>query len=177
MSAVAIVLDPDFHYESRSSSSFAHFRAPVASVRLNELYHHREKGPHAYVFSSRYNHSYTPTLLVLAATSVSPLPCATLSDPSTRPRAPAPCARSSSLAPPGILPPPLHSALAPTSRLSRCPHIKEVCRNSAAHPRHDVIYLKNPEGQSPASLFLPLSPCGLTKDRDHSADVSRLRLL
>ena len=104
-------------------------------------------------------------------------PCAMQSAHSSKPLAPAPCARSSSLAPPGILPPPLHSALAPTSRLSRCPHIKEVCRNSAAHPRHDVIYLKNPEGQSPASLFLPLSPCGLTKDRDHSADVSRLRLL
>ncbi|TBU38710.1 hypothetical protein BD309DRAFT_971304 [Dichomitus squalens] len=31
---------------------------------------------------------------------------------------------------------------------ARCPHIKEVCRNSAAHPRHDVIYLKNPEVQT-----------------------------
>lgn len=31
-------------------------------IRLNELYHQREKGPHAYVFSSSwYNHSYTPS--------------------------------------------------------------------------------------------------------------------
>ncbi|KAI1796272.1 hypothetical protein LXA43DRAFT_989131 [Ganoderma leucocontextum] len=31
---------------------------------------------------------------------------------------------------------------------ARCPHVKEVCRNSANHPRHDVIYLKNAEVQT-----------------------------
>ncbi|PIL37261.1 hypothetical protein GSI_00954 [Ganoderma sinense ZZ0214-1] len=35
---------------------------------------------------------------------------------------------------------------------ARCPHIKEVCRNSTNHPRHDVIYLKNAEGQVPLAL-------------------------
>ncbi|KAI0082572.1 hypothetical protein K474DRAFT_1655376 [Panus rudis PR-1116 ss-1] len=30
---------------------------------------------------------------------------------------------------------------------SRCPHKKDVCRNRALHPRHDVVYLKNPEVQ------------------------------
>ncbi|KAH9850702.1 hypothetical protein C2E23DRAFT_734238 [Lenzites betulinus] len=28
---------------------------------------------------------------------------------------------------------------------SRCPHIKETCSNTANHPRHDVMYLKNAE--------------------------------
>ncbi|KAH9943334.1 uncharacterized protein BXZ73DRAFT_87686 [Epithele typhae] len=31
---------------------------------------------------------------------------------------------------------------------ARCPHIKDVCRNAAAHPRHDVIFLKNAEVQT-----------------------------
>ncbi|PCH41276.1 hypothetical protein WOLCODRAFT_137289 [Wolfiporia cocos MD-104 SS10] len=30
----------------------------------------------------------------------------------------------------------------------RCPHIKEICRNRAQHPRHDVVYLKNAEVQT-----------------------------
>ncbi|RPD67047.1 hypothetical protein L226DRAFT_452839 [Lentinus tigrinus ALCF2SS1-7] len=28
---------------------------------------------------------------------------------------------------------------------SRCPHIKDICRNTANHPRHDVMFLKNAE--------------------------------
>ena len=28
----------------------------------------------------------------------------------------------------------------------RCPHLTEVCRNRSAHPRGDVIYLRNAEG-------------------------------
>ncbi|KAK7695495.1 hypothetical protein QCA50_000131 [Cerrena zonata] len=39
---------------------------------------------------------------------------------------------------------------------SRCPHKREVCRNRALHPKHDVVYLKNPEVQ----LF---SGCGYCK--------------
>ena len=30
----------------------------------------------------------------------------------------------------------------------RCPHIKDVCRNRSVHPRIDIAYLKNAEGQS-----------------------------
>ena len=45
---------------------------------------------------------------------------------------------------------------APRSRLSiahprpspRCPHVKDVCRNRSVHPRIDVAYLKNAEGES-----------------------------
>jgi hypothetical protein len=29
---------------------------------------------------------------------------------------------------------------------ARCPHIKDVCRNRALHPRLDVVFLKNAEG-------------------------------
>ncbi|KAJ3910166.1 hypothetical protein F5879DRAFT_560082 [Lentinula edodes] len=29
---------------------------------------------------------------------------------------------------------------------SRCPHVREVCRNRALHPQLDVVYLKNAEG-------------------------------
>ncbi|KII95230.1 hypothetical protein PLICRDRAFT_74951, partial [Plicaturopsis crispa FD-325 SS-3] len=31
---------------------------------------------------------------------------------------------------------------------ARCPHLKDVCRNRALHPRHDVVYLKNAEVQT-----------------------------
>lgn len=33
-----------------------------------------------------------------------------------------------------------------TGAVRRCPHVTEVCRNSALHPRHDVLYMKNAEG-------------------------------
>ncbi|KAI0939728.1 hypothetical protein AcV5_001046 [Taiwanofungus camphoratus] len=39
---------------------------------------------------------------------------------------------------------------------ARCPHIKEVCHNRTAHPRHDVVYLKNAEVQT-------FSGCGFCK--------------
>lgn len=29
---------------------------------------------------------------------------------------------------------------------TRCPHIREICRNRTAHPRMDVLYLTNAEG-------------------------------
>ncbi|PBK72591.1 hypothetical protein ARMSODRAFT_855899, partial [Armillaria solidipes] len=31
---------------------------------------------------------------------------------------------------------------------SRCPHVREVCRNRASHPRFDVYFLKNAEVDS-----------------------------
>ncbi|KAJ7699961.1 hypothetical protein B0H17DRAFT_902870, partial [Mycena rosella] len=31
---------------------------------------------------------------------------------------------------------------------ARCPHTREVCRNRIAHPRFDVLYLKNAEVDS-----------------------------
>ncbi|KAH9843906.1 uncharacterized protein C8Q71DRAFT_730488 [Rhodofomes roseus] len=39
---------------------------------------------------------------------------------------------------------------------ARCPHVREVCRNRAAHPRCDVVYLKNAEVQT-------FSGCGYCK--------------
>lgn len=30
---------------------------------------------------------------------------------------------------------------------ARCPHIQETCRNRSLHPRGEVIYLKNAEGE------------------------------
>ena len=29
---------------------------------------------------------------------------------------------------------------------SRCPHVRDVCRNRNLHPRHDVVHMKNAEG-------------------------------
>ncbi|KAH8106108.1 hypothetical protein BXZ70DRAFT_416629 [Cristinia sonorae] len=44
---------------------------------------------------------------------------------------------------------PRHPCIQQRSSLSsRCPHIKEVCRNRALHPRIDVVYLKNAEVQT-----------------------------
>ncbi|EMD40633.1 hypothetical protein CERSUDRAFT_111213 [Gelatoporia subvermispora B] len=40
--------------------------------------------------------------------------------------------------------------------VSRCPHIRDVCRNRAQHPRHDVVFMKNAE----VSTF---SGCGYCK--------------
>ncbi|KAI0068948.1 hypothetical protein BV25DRAFT_1874328 [Artomyces pyxidatus] len=31
---------------------------------------------------------------------------------------------------------------------ARCPHKQDVCKNSSAHPRHDVVYMKNAEVQT-----------------------------
>ncbi|KZT66008.1 hypothetical protein DAEQUDRAFT_696273 [Daedalea quercina L-15889] len=39
---------------------------------------------------------------------------------------------------------------------ARCPHVREVCRNRTAHPRCDVVYLKNAEVQT-------FSGCGYCK--------------
>ncbi|KAF5369783.1 hypothetical protein D9758_001159 [Tetrapyrgos nigripes] len=42
----------------------------------------------------------------------------------------------------------MYTALPPvllTNPLSRCPHIREVCRNRTYHPRIDVLFLKNAE--------------------------------
>ena len=81
--------------------------------------------------------------------------CAISTVQSSRRLAFARCARSSGRAAPGMLrplrPPPIRS-----NSPCRCPHIKETCRNTAVHPRHEVIYLKNAEGQSrnaPASVI------------------------
>ena len=38
---------------------------------------------------------------------------------------------------------------------NRCPHIRETCRNRTAHPRMDVLYLRNAEG---TYLCLPRRP-------------------
>ncbi|OCH90705.1 hypothetical protein OBBRIDRAFT_793023 [Obba rivulosa] len=40
--------------------------------------------------------------------------------------------------------------------VSRCPHVREVCRNRGAHPRHDVVFMKNAEVQT-------FSGCGFCK--------------
>lgn len=56
----------------------------------------------------------------------------------------------------------------------RCPHVKDVCRNRAAHPRCDVVYLKNAEG-----MFLA-SSCTATavlKRVAYSADLQRVWVL
>lgn len=59
------------------------------------------------------------------------------------------CARSSNLAPRGTLHIPRHFYHTTGTFCFRCPHKREVCRNRALHPKHDVVYLKNPEGEQP----------------------------
>jgi hypothetical protein len=41
--------------------------------------------------------------------------------------------------------------------IDRCPHLRDICRNVAFHPRHDVVYLKNAEG-SQSSVVVWMSP-------------------
>jgi len=86
------------------------------------------------------------------------------------------CARFSSPPVQGILP-----SLSPVRfarhraqpQLSpRCPHVKEVCRNKSAHPRIDVVYLKNAEGESN-----PLSTAERPPDYRISSNLQRVRLL
>ena len=59
----------------------------------------------------------------------------------------------------------------------RCPHVRETCRNRALHPKCDVVYLKNAEGEccrrtyraprSPEANMLPpvqtFNGCGFCK--------------
>ncbi|KZT12814.1 uncharacterized protein LAESUDRAFT_719119 [Laetiporus sulphureus 93-53] len=40
---------------------------------------------------------------------------------------------------------PMCKVFKPIGGATRCPHVKDVCRNRALHPRHDVVYLKNAE--------------------------------
>jgi hypothetical protein len=57
----------------------------------------------------------------------------------------APCAKSSSQVRPGMSPKRDHKRSLRDA--IRCPHLRDVCRNRALHPRHDVVYLKNAEGE------------------------------
>lgn len=97
------------------------------------------------------------------------------SAPCSRPPAHARCARSSDLAVPGMLLPPPPSP-SPYTSPSRCPHVKETCRNTAAHPRHEVMYLKNAEGQSIIIPTVPLS-AGSDPASTDSTDLQWVRIL
>ncbi|KAL4241433.1 hypothetical protein ABKN59_000359 [Abortiporus biennis] len=48
----------------------------------------------------------------------------------------------------------------------RCPHVKDVCRNRALHPRHDVVFLKNAEVQT-------FNGCGYCKWARATANTPR----
>lgn len=55
---------------------------------------------------------------------------------------------------------------------TRCPHIRETCRNRVAHPRMDVLYLKNAEGTSPPTIPIQLSFTRSSQSRASRAAAS-----
>jgi hypothetical protein len=90
----------------------------------------------------------------------SPQTCAMSSAPFRSPPVSVRCARSSSLAALGIL---RLLSLSPFRRrlispLHRCPHKHDVCKNSALHPRHDVVHMRNAEGNPAVSDNSFVSP-------------------
>jgi len=86
--------------------------------------------------------------------------CATSMVPSSLRQAFVLCARSSSLAVQGRHPSLLHhpSLVAWPHLTFRCPHKHDVCKNSALHPRHDVVHMRNAEGTLASSIILLIPP-------------------
>jgi hypothetical protein len=51
----------------------------------------------------------------------------------------------------------------PISSVLRCPHQRDICRNRSSHPRMDVLYLKNAEGEYKVNGWTSLSWLGLIR--------------
>lgn len=60
----------------------------------------------------------------------------------------------------------------------RCPHVRDVCRNRSNHPRLDVLYLKNAEGELSEirhSSEFPLIPIFLSVDSFNGCGYCKVR--
>ena len=150
---------------------------------LNELDQQQEKGPHAYavfqnlsVLSPIYpTLDFTP---LASESAAAPFICSLLPQESSiamcciygsRDQAIAVCPMCKVFKPSASRYVRLPRRLAHQAHLLRfrCPHKREVCRNRILHPKHDIVYLKNPEGE----LLPTLSPFQ-TRRITHHAPLS-----